>query len=151
MESFVDFLIQAGPTGMFIAAFLAGSIFPFSSEVVMIALLGAGASPLSLLLWGTVGNILGSVVNYSIGTLGKEEWITRYAKVSPDKLRRGKVYVRHYGAWAGLLAWIPLLGSLVTVAMGYLRTNPYLSFFTIGLGKYIRYQLIVSTWMMAMD
>ena len=118
MESFVDFLIQAGPTGMFIAAFLAGSIFPFSSEVVMIALLGAGASPLGLLLWGTVGNILGSVVNYSIGTLGKEEWITRYAKVSPDKLRRGKVYVRHYGAWAGLLAWIPLLGSLVTVAMG---------------------------------
>ena len=90
MESFVDFLIQAGPTGMFIAAFLAGSIFPFSSEVVMIALLGAGASPLGLLLWGTVGNILGSVVNYSIGTLGKEEWITRYAKVSPDKLRRGK-------------------------------------------------------------
>ena len=67
---------------------------------------------------------------------------------APDN---GKVYVRHYGAWAGLLAWIPLLGSLVTVAMGYLRTNPYLSFFTIGLGKYIRYQLIVSTWMMTMD
>lgn len=151
MESFIDFLIQAGPTGMFIAAFLAGSIFPFSSEVVMLGLLGAGAPPMALLLWGTVGNILGSVVNYTIGTLGKEEWITRYAKVSLAKLRRGKVYVRHYGAWAGLLAWIPLLGSLVTVAMGYLRTNPYLSFFTIGLGKYIRYQIIVSTWLLTME
>lgn len=149
MEWLVDLLVEAGPWGMFVAAFLAGSFFPFSSEVVMVGLLGTGCDPYALLLWGSVGNILGSMVNYGIGTLGKEEWITRYAKVPPDKLIRGKYYVRRYGSWAGLLAWIPLLGSLITVAMGYLRTNMFYSFLSISFGKYLRYQIIVSAWLAA--
>ena len=49
MESFVSELIAWGPAGMFVAAFLAGSFFPFSSEVVMLGLLGAGADADGLL------------------------------------------------------------------------------------------------------
>ena len=74
---------------MFVAAFLAGSFFPFSSEVVMLTLLAAGASPAGLLLWGTAGNVLGSLFNYYVGTLGREEWITRWTKrnaLSPENL-----------------------------------------------------------------
>lgn len=149
MDAIAQFLIDAGPAGMFVAAFLAGSFLPFSSEVVMLGLLGAGSDPMGLLLWGTVGNVLGSMLNYGIGTLGREDWITRYAKVSPEKLRRGRVYVRRYGAWIGLLAWVPVLGELFTVAMGYLRTNVWLSLATISIGKYARYQVLVSTWLYA--
>ena len=98
MEQLVEILVEWGPMGMFVAAFLAGSFFPFSSEVVMLALLATGASPMGLLLWGTVGNVLGSLFNYYVGTLGREEWITRWTKVPPDKLERGKAYVRRYGA-----------------------------------------------------
>ena len=116
-----DLLTHYGATGMFAAAFLAGSFFPFSSEAVLLALLAAGAPPEALLLSATAGNTLGSLFNYGVGSLGREEWITRYTKVSPEKLERGKRWVRRYGAWAGLLAWLPLLGSVITVAMGFLR------------------------------
>lgn len=101
MQEIVDALIQIGPAGMFVAAFLAGSFFPFSSELVMLGLLEAGADATSLLVWGTIGNTLGGLFNYGVGSMGKEEWVTRRLKISPEKLRRGKVYVRHYGAWAG--------------------------------------------------
>ena len=156
MGDLTTWLTAAGPMGMFVAAVLAGSVFPFSSEVVMMGLLSAGADPVGVLIWGTVGNVLGSVINYGIGRLGSEggrrsQWIVKYAKVSPEKLERGRTYVSKYGAWAGLLAWIPLLGSLVTVAMGFMRTNPLWSFVTIATGKYLRYQIIVLAWLMAAE
>lgn len=151
MEAFIEFLIANGSLGMFIAAFLAGSFFPFSSEMVMIGLLGAGAHSTGLLIWGTLGNVLGSVFNYYVGSLGREDWILKYTKVPPEKLERGKRYVQRYGPWAGLLGWIPLLGSVVTVALGYLRVNLPLSLMTIATGKFIRYQVLIYLWTQAAD
>ena len=131
---------------MFVAAFLAGSFFPFSSEVVMVGLLAAGTDPSDLLLWGTAGNTLGSLFNYGVGSLGRDEWITRFTKVSPEKLERGKRWVRRYGAWAGLLAWLPLLGSVITVAMGFLRVKPIYAMAAVAVGKYLRYWLLIQAW-----
>ncbi len=149
MQTVVDFMITAGPAGMFLAAFLSGSVLPFSSELVMLGLLATGADPVGLLVWGTAGNVLGSGLNYFIGSLGKEEWIEKYVKLTPEKLERGKKYVRRYGAWAGFLAWLPVLGEIITVAMGYMRTNLWTSTLAVTAGKYIRYQIIVSTWLAA--
>lgn len=146
LETLQNFLIDNGAFGMFLAAFLAGSFFPFSSEVVMIGLLTAGTPATSLLIWGTAGNVLGSLFNYGIGSLGKEEWIQHWTKVSPEKLEQGKRKVRKYGSWAGLLAWIPLLGSVITVAMGYLRTNLFYSIFNIAVGKFARYAILISAY-----
>lgn len=134
---------------MFLSAFWAGSVLPMSSEAVLLALLETGLPPVTLLLCATAGNVLGGLVNYGLGSLGKEKWITRYAKVPPEKMQRGMRYVTRYGAWAGLLAWLPVLGSIITVAMGFGRTNLPLSVCTIALGKYLRYQIIVSTWLAA--
>ena len=48
MDAFVDSLVQLlidwGYLGLFISALLAGSIVPFSSELVMIALVKVGLS-----------------------------------------------------------------------------------------------------------
>ena len=114
MTEITDFLIAHGVLGMFIAAFLAGTFLPFASEVVLLGLLAAGADPVGLLIWGTIGNLLGGMFNYWIGTKGKEEWIEKYAKVKPQDLHKGLRHVRKYGAWAGLLAWVPILGSILT-------------------------------------
>lgn len=143
MDALITLLLDYGAAGMFIAAFLAGSFMPFSSEIVMAGLYEAGVGSTPLLLWGTLGNVLGALFNYGIGTLGKEEWIVRYAKVSPAKLARGTDYVRRYGAWAGLLAWVPLLGSLITVALGYMRVNVVLSMANCAIGKLARYALLL--------
>lgn len=146
MDTVITILATHGSIGMFFAAFLAGSFFPFSSEAVMLALLAAGVNPSELLLWGTAGNTLGSVFNYGVGSLGREEWIERWTKVPPEKLNKGKRWVRHYGVWAGLLAWLPLIGSVITVAMGFLRVKFIYAMINVAIGKYIRYWLILEAY-----
>ena len=71
MEVFLQYLIDYGVAGMFISAFLAGSILPLSSEFVLAGLVAAGVAPLELLLSATLGNTLGSALNYGIGRLGR--------------------------------------------------------------------------------
>ncbi len=143
MDTLIQFLIDHGAGGMFWAALLSGSIFPCSSEVVMVALYEMGVNAALLLFYGTAGNVLGSMLNYGVGRLGREEWIERFLKVSPKKLERGKKYVRRYGCWAGVLAWLPVIGELVTVAMGYMRVNPLYSLLIIGAAKFLRYYAIM--------
>ena len=74
----ISFLVDWGYWGMLVAAFLAGSFFPFSSEAVMVGLQAAGLAPLPLVIYGSIGNVLGSMFNYGVGRLGKMEWIERY-------------------------------------------------------------------------
>lgn len=146
MEAVTQILMDNGVWGMFVAAFLAGSFIPFSSEVVMLGLLAAGTDATGLLVWGTVGNTLGSLFNYGVGSLGKLEWIEKYARVKKEKLDKGLRYVRKYGSWAGLLAWIPLLGSVLTVSLGFLRCRLLYSLFNIFVGKFVRYALLIAAY-----
>lgn len=143
MDAFFQLLSEWGYGGMFIAAFLAGSVLPFNSETLMAALFLAKLNPWGLIFWGTLGNVLGSVFNYYIGCLGKMEWIERWLKVKPEKLQKAQRWVAKYGAWMGLLAWIPLLGSAITVALGLMRSNAPLTFTAITIGKLVRYILVI--------
>lgn len=148
MDAFIQLLIDYGAWGMFFSAFLAGSFIPFSSEVVLVGLLAAGANPVSLLITATIGNTLGSLFNYGIGRLGREDWITRWTHVSPEKLERGKRWTRRYGAWAGLLTWLPLAGSVIAVAMGFLRVNLFWSTVSIAVGKFVRYWIVLRAYIL---
>ena len=139
----IDALIQFGPFGMFLAAFLAGSFFPFSSEAVMLALLAMGLNPWELMLYGTVGNVLGSVFNYCVGRLGKEEWFEKYLHVKPEHMERARRFMRGRGALMGFFAFIPILGSAITILLGLMRANIVVTFVSITAGKLLRYILLI--------
>lgn len=145
MDVVSDILMQYGYTGMFIAAFIAGSVFPFSSEAVMAGLQLAGLEPLSLLIWGTAGNVAGSMFNYWIGTFGRLEWIEKYLHVKKEKVEKTKQWMEEKGAWMGVLCFLPILGSVIAVTMGFMRANPLVSFIAIFVGKLIRYAVLVYT------
>lgn len=138
-----DLLVQYGVWGMFLSAVLAGSVLPFSSEAVMIALLAMGVDSWELIIWGTAGNVLGSVINYGIGRLGREEWFEKYLHVSPESMDKARRFVKGRGAYMGFFAFIPLLGSAITILLGLMRANAPVTFFFIFLGKIIRYILLV--------
>lgn len=139
----IEVLIQYGAFGMFIASFLAGSFFPFSSEAVMLALMALGVNPWELILYGTAGNVLGSLFNYSIGRLGKEEWFEKYLHVTPEQMDKARRFMRGRGAYMGFFAFIPILGSAITILLGLMRANFVISFASITLGKIIRYILLI--------
>ena len=142
MDAFVDFLLTYGYGGMFAAAFLAGSFFPFSSEAVMTGLRLAGLDVWMLVLCASVGNLLGGMFNYGGGRMGKEDWIYGMLRVRPERLEQSERFVHRYGAWMGLLSWLPILGSVITIAMGLLRVDVWKSALTILIGKVARYVVL---------
>lgn len=132
-----------GYWGMLVASFIAGSVFPFSSEALLTALLLAGLNPWRLFVVATIGNVGGSMFNYGVGTLGKMEWIEKHLHVTREKMERAQRWMERYGAWIGLLCFLPVLGSVIAVTLGYMRANPWLSAFTIFVGKALRYAVLI--------
>ena len=143
MEWIIEFLTSYGYLGMFVASLLAGSVLPFSSEAVMVGLLAAGLSPWKLMFYGTVGNVLGSVINYSVGRMGKLEWVEKYLHVKKNDLDRAERFMAGRGAWMGFFAFVPVIGSAVTILLGLMRANVVISFISITLGKIVRYLVLI--------
>ena len=128
---------------MLLAAFLAGSFFPFSSEAVMVALMATGLDPWQLMVYGTIGNVLGSVFNYSVGRMGRLEWIEKYLHVKKEDLDKAERFMAGRGAWMGFFAFLPVLGSAITILLGLMRANVVITFISITLGKVFRYLIII--------
>ena len=143
MDAIIEFLTGYGYTGMLLAAFLAGSFFPFSSEMVMAALMATGLDPIRLAIYGTVGNVLGSAFNYGVGRLGKVEWFEKYLHVKQQDLDRAERFMAGRGAWMGFFAFLPILGSAITVLLGLMRSNIVITFIAITLGKIFRYIILI--------
>jgi membrane protein YqaA with SNARE-associated domain len=143
MDFIISFLTQYGYWGMLLAAFLAGSFFPFSSEAVIIGLIASGLDPWILMIYGTIGNVLGSIVNYGLGRLGKMEWIEKYLHVKKTDLDKAHRFMAGRGAWMGFFAFLPVLGSAITIALGLMRSNIVITFIAITLGKIFRYIILI--------
>ena len=143
MEAILTFLVSYGYMGMLIAAFLASSILPFSSEAVMVGLQAAGLDPVALIAYGTIGNVLGSMFNYTIGRLGKMEWIEKYLHVKKEDLDKAHKFMAGKGAWMGLLSVIPVIGDVITVALGLMRANVVIVVISVTISKLARYMLLV--------
>ena len=131
MHLIIGLLVEWGYWGMLLAAFLAGSFFPFSSEAVMAGLQAAGLEPVPLIIYGSIGNVLGSMFNYGFGRMGKMEWIEKYLHVKKESLDKAERFMAGRGAWMGFFAFLPLLGSAITIVLGLTRANLPISIFSI--------------------
>jgi membrane protein YqaA with SNARE-associated domain len=143
MDVLISLLISYGYWGMLITAFIAGSFFPFSSEAVMTGLLAAGLDPWGLIIYGTIGNVAGGMFNYFVGRQGKIEWIEKYLHVKQEDLDKATRFMGGHGAWMGFFAFLPVLGSAITIALGLMRSNVIITFIAITIGKIFRYVILI--------
>ena len=143
MDVLTHLLLDYGYWGMLLSAFLAGSFFPFSSEAVMLGLLAAGLDPVLLLVYGSIGNVMGGMFNYGLGRLGKLEWLERYFHVQKTSIDRAYRFMGGHGAWMGFFAFLPILGSAITIVLGLTRANILLSVLSITIGKVLRYAVLI--------
>jgi membrane protein YqaA with SNARE-associated domain len=143
MDALISFLSAYGYWGMLAAAFLAGSFFPFSSEAVMVALLATGLDGWKLIVYGSIGNILGSMFNYGVGRMGRLDWIEKYLHVKKKDLDKAQRFMAGHGAWMGFFAFLPIIGSAITILLGLMRANIPISVVSIAIGKILRYLLLV--------
>ena len=147
MDTFVDTLIQLlidwGYIGLFISALLAGSIIPFSSELVMIALVQVGLSPVLCVIAATLGNTVGGMTCYYMGRLGKVDWIEKYFKVKKEKVEKMQQFLQGKGALMAFFAFLPFVGEVIAIALGFMRSNIWLTTTSMFTGKLIRYVLML--------
>ena len=132
--------------GLFAAAFLAATILPAQSEAVLAGLLLAGAQPAWLLIAvASLGNVLGSVINWLLGR-GIERF--RHRSWFPAKaaaLDRAQRWYRRYGKWSLLLSAAPFVGDPLTVVAGVLR-EPFATFLLlVTISKVGRYLILAAT------
>ena len=143
MDFLVDILTNYGYWGMLISAFLAGSFIPFSSEAVMLGLLATGLDGGQLVVYGSIGNVLGSMFNYGVGRMGRLDWIEKYLHVSKKDLDKAQRFMAGRGAWMGFFAFLPILGSAITILLGLMRANVPRSILSITIGKILRYVVLI--------
>jgi membrane protein YqaA with SNARE-associated domain len=137
-----DWLAQIlGPgtelTLLFIASFLAGSIVPISSEVILFGILKLNAT----LFWpalasATAGNTLGGLSSYLLG-----RFLPEGKSLSAQTMHQR---VQRFGAPILLLAWLPWIGDPLCVAAGWLRLNVWQCAVFMALGKFIRYWIVAT-------
>ena len=141
-------MLSAPYFSLFGVAFLAATIFPAQSELLLAYLLRSGEHSWALLLAvPTLGNVLGSVVNWLLGRSIERFRNSRRFPVSNKSLERAERWYRRWGKWSLLLSWAPLIGDALTVIAGVLRT-PFVTFVTLVLiakaGRYSVIALVVA-------
>lgn len=149
VESLVQILIEWGYVGLFVSALLAGSIIPFSSELVLVALVKLGLSPALCLLAATTGNTLGGMTCYYMGRLGRIDWIEKYCHVKREKVERMQRFLSGRGALMGFFAFLPFVGGALGIALGFMRSNVLLTTLSMAAGKLLRYLLLLEAVLLA--
>jgi len=135
----------AAYAGLFAASFLAATVFPFQSELVLVGLLLSGDYSWPVLLAvATVGNVLGAVVNWALGRFFIHFRDRRWFPVKPETYAKVERWYQRYGVWSLLFAWLPIGGDPLTVVAGALRTNLVLFVVLVTVGKFGRYAVLVA-------
>lgn len=135
----MEWLEGLGLLGLFIGTFLAATILPFSTDALYLAILAATGDPVNCLIVGTLGNWLGSVVSFGIGWIARWEWIEKWFKVKAETLEKQKKRIDRYGVWLALFAWVPLIGDIIAIALGFYKTRPVWTISLLLVGKFTRF------------
>ena len=138
----MEYFTELGYLGLFIAAFLAATILPLSSEIVLGALLISGLSPIALVIIATTGNVLGSLTNYALGYWASLGVIKKWLKMSEDEFVRAEQRFTKYGVLSLCFAWVPIIGDPITVMAGILRIRLLWFVIFVTAGKLLRYVVI---------
>ena len=126
-----------------LSGFIAATLFPASSELLLVGLFQQGYTPWLLWLAATTGNTLGSGVNWAIGwEIGKFQH-KRWFPVTPLQLESAQAQFLRYGIWSLLLAWLPLIGDPLTLVAGVLRVRFVVFVALVATGKSLRYAVLI--------
>ncbi|RZO89042.1 MAG: DedA family protein [alpha proteobacterium HIMB59] len=129
---------------LFLISFLAATILPFSSELILTTMyLSNLFETYFLLIFASIGNILGSITNWYLGKKITIFQDRKWFPVSPDQLDRSQKYFQKYGLWSLLLAWVPIIGDPLTLLAGVLNVRFSLFLILVSISKISRYLFIL--------
>lgn len=130
--------------GLFSAAFLAATLLPAQSELLLGAMAIKEVAPV-LTLWAvaSAGNLLGSCVNWAMGRFLLHYADRRWFPVKPAHLAKAQLWYGRFGRWSLLAAWVPIIGDPLTLVAGIMREPLWRFVVIVGLAKAARYALVL--------
>lgn len=135
-------LKDLGLFGLFFGCLLSATVIPFSSEALVAGALLLDYSPWTVVLVATLGNTIGGMTCYLLGRLCKWSWIEKWLRVKEETLAKAHEKVEKYGSLAALLAWLPVVGDPIAIALGLMRTRVLPTTVLMFLGKGLRYMVV---------
>ena len=127
---------------LFASAFLAATILPFYSEVVLLALISKGSNIMLLVIIATVGNTLGAMVNWWLGLYIQRFKHKRWFYFKEKQIERAQAWFNRYGRWSLLMAWLPIGGDALTLIAGIMRVPLSVFVLLVAIGKGLRYMAL---------
>ena len=129
---------------LFIISFLAATILPLSSELVLSTMLLIDSfNKYLLLVVASFGNILGSSVNWYLGKKILIFKSKRWFPANETQIAKSEIYFKKYGIWSLLLAWVPIIGDPLTILAGVLRVNFFTFLLLVSISKISRYIFLI--------
>ncbi|MBV7563456.1 YqaA family protein [Pseudomonas sp. sia0905] len=131
--------------GLFSAAFGAATLLPLQSEALLVGLLLSSAQPAwALVLVASLGNVLGSLVNWWLGLYLERFRDRRWFPVSENRLERAQHWYGRYGRWSLLLSWLPVIGDPLTLVAGIMREPLWRFTLIVAFAKTLRYTVLAA-------
>jgi membrane protein YqaA with SNARE-associated domain len=120
----MEWFIQFGYWGLFVGSFFSATILPVSSDVIMISLLALGANKWILLVSASTGSWLGNYSSYCLGWLAEWDKLEKWFKIKHETLEKQEKIINKYGLWLAFFSWIPIIGTLSVITLGFYRVRP---------------------------
>lgn len=138
---------EYGYLGLFLASFLAATVLPVASELILTGMLALGFDPIFCIVLATVGNTLGTWLNYGIGYLGNPKWLEKVG-AKPHVIARWQAQIKRFGSTMALLCWLPLIGDVIGIALGFFKAPWLPTFLFMAVGKLLRYLLVWAAYLL---
>jgi len=128
---------------IFFLSFLAATIIPFSSEVGLFSYMAVGKFNNELLLiFASLGNILGSCVNYILGLYIIKFKTKSWFPFKDNQILKATNWFNRFGVYSLFFAFLPIVGDPLTLIAGMFRVSFIKFIILVSFGKILRYLLI---------
>ena len=128
---------------LFFSALIAATVFPAQSEMVLVYLVQQAAHPVwALVVVASIGNVLGSVINYALGYSVHRFKDRRWFPASPEQMDRAQAFYAKWGRYSLLASWVPIIGDPITVVAGVLRDRFLVFLILVAIAKSGRYVVL---------
>ena len=135
-------LEELGYLGLFISSFLSATLIPLSPEILLGILIFKGFKLWLSILVATLGNFFGGITTYFVGYLGDWKKIEKYFKIRKEKVYSFKKRIDKLGSFIAFFSWMPILGDILTLSLGFFRVNIKGVFVWMFIGRSLRFIVI---------
>jgi membrane protein YqaA with SNARE-associated domain len=126
---------------LFTVSLLAATLLPLGSEALLLYDLSLGYNSSLLLLFATLGNTIGSVINYFLGYKGVD-FLVEKKYANTKQLQKATNTFKKYGAFSLLLSWMPIIGDPITFVAGVLKYKFKKFVVLVFVAKGVRYLIL---------